>query len=305
MERMIEEIASLSLAGLREDLPAWLAEHVGGADATAQSRICRELSDALHMCEEPDLLAALEHYSLVGSEYRLYMANPVARKIGRAYMRELAIDPVVEGVEHLQKAMAQGPCLLVSNHLSYADSQFTDQLLSEVDVAGIADRLVFIAGPKVYSDAFRRLAAAGLNTLQTAQSSRLTHNAAGLSPREIARIAIATVRRTRSLMDEGYLPLLYGEGSRSRSGRLGPYLRGVGRYPDGRTQIVPLALEGTREAFPMHQRQLFHCPISIRLGAPILVGSRPPLEAMEEAWHALSSLLSPERRPEAGIPATV
>ena len=305
MALMIEEIVSLSVSELRENFPAWISENTGAGDTALRATVRAGMGEVLQAVSDEELALTLEGYRTIGAEYGYFGADPIARKLGRAFIAPLAFEPRVDGIEHLRGAMDRGPCLLVSNHLSYADSQFTDQLLSCVDTAGIADRLVFIAGPKVYSDAFRRLAALGLNTLQTAQSGRLSHNDAGLSPREIARIAIATVRKTRALMDDGFLPLLYGEGSRSRSGRLGSFLRGVGRYPDGRTQLIPLALEGTGEAYPIDQDQLLRASVSVRIGAPVLVGNRPPLEAMEEAWHSLAAILSPECQPELGVPATV
>ncbi len=301
MPPTIEEISAMDASCLRRNIPQWLADHVA-FDESRLRGLRQAVDEALAAASDADLLKTRDRYSEVGEEYRLYPAVALARRIGRVFLAEVVAEWQVEGGARLREALDRGPCLAVCNHLSYADSQFTDHLLAAGSDAELAARLVFVAGPKVYTEPLRRMAAIGLNTLQTAQSGRLAQNEEALPPRQIARIAIATLREARSLGRGGQLPLLYAEGGRSRSGRLGSFLRGVARYPEPATLLVPFALSGTQRAFPMHQRKLHAAPIRLTIGGAVEVGDRDPAQALAEVWRRIAELLPEASRPAAGTP---
>ena len=214
-------------------------------------------------------------------------------------MPPLVRDAQVDGVDHLRAALRQGPCLLLANHLSYVDTQLSDVLLAAHGAADLADLLVVNAGPKVYDEAFRRLAATSLSTLKTAQSSQLGSNAAALSPREVGRIAIETIAAARALMGEGRPVVLYAEGSRSRTGRLGSFLRPVSKYlRDPAVTVVPMAQWGSELVFPIDGDQLHPAAVGLRFGPAVAAGA--PQERVEQAWHGINALLPPRYQAAVG-----
>ncbi len=297
----IDEVTATPIDELRRHLPAWLAAYAYPefADAVASRTIA-----VLNAHSDDDILATIAHYSEVAREYHYYPADPIAREISQAFVRGMAIEPRVEGIDNLRAGLAAGPCLLLCNHLSYSDSQFTDLLLSECGADDLAQKLVYVAGPKVYENAMRRMAATGLNTLPTAQSSRLGRD--GLSPREVARIALRTVAQAAELMGEGHSILLYAEGSRSRSGRLGSFVRAAARYARvAGARVIPVALAGSNHAFPVHDTAMKPARVRLTIGRAIGVDPSDRQAAIAAGWQQIAKLLPDAYRPDRATPALV
>lgn len=281
-------------------LPTWLGAHIDGPDGLAE-RVEDAVAAVLSAASDDTLRLALRRVAEAGEQYRLYDADPLCRQVSRAFMPPLVEGAQVDGVDHLRAALRAGPCLLLANHLSYVDTQLSDVLLATHGARDLADRLVVVAGPKVYDEAFRRLAATSLSTLKTAQSSQLGSNAAALSPREVGRIAIETINAAGLLMGEGRPVVLYGEGSRSRSGRLGSFLRPVSKYlRDPAVVVVPMAQWGSERVFPIDGDRLHPAAVGLRFGPAIAAGG--PLERVERAWQGINALLPPGYQAAAGTP---
>ncbi len=295
MSLSTEVLTPEALAGIDPDalvdlLPAWLA---GTVDATVSAQVRTAVSQVLAQAPAGAIAVAMARFPALGDAYDLHPADPLVRDVSRAYSGCLAAPgSTAHGLEQLRAAVHAGPVLLIGNHLSYVDTQLTDMLLARQDPA-LADRLVTIAGPKVYETTFRRFASLGLSTLKTAQSSTLSTNDAGLSPREIAEIALGTVRQAHDLLQAGRLVLLYPEGTRSRTGQLGPFLRGADRYTrlDG-LQLVPVALTGSDRVFPIDAERLGPARVEVRFGAPIPVAGLARGQALAAAHAALAALLA-------------
>jgi 1-acyl-sn-glycerol-3-phosphate acyltransferase len=185
----------------------------------------------------------------------------------------------------------------VCNHLSYVDTQVTDTVLARAGHRELADRLVAVAGPKVYTDAWRRLAALGLNTRKTVQSAAVATEQDALPPRELAAIARDTLTECESLMDRGYVVLLYPEGTRSRDGRLQPFLRAVGRYlsTEG-VRVLPLAQTGTEAVFPRDATQMRPRPVRLAFGPPLAPGGNRD-EGLARSHAAVAEHLPEAYRP--------
>lgn len=289
MELDLEATRSLSPGQVRQLLPAWLATTVVPA---ASLQVQQGVAGVLEVASQADLATMLSAFSELGREYRLYPADPLMRRVSRAYMAALALPgSQVHGVAHLRAALAAGPVLLLGNHRSYVDTQLTDLLLSRQDPA-LADRLVTVAGPKVYRTPFRRVAALGLSTIQTAQSSTVASEGAELDLRQVARIAASTVHQAHDLMQQGYPVLLYPEGTRTRTGRLGPFLRGAGRYArlDG-VQILPLALSGSEKVMPIDASKLSPAVVTLTLGEAFAAEGLGKDGVLAEARRRLEGLL--------------
>jgi len=283
------DLQALDVPAIRALVPAWLATTVTGVGADVE----RAVADVVAATADDELTAAFAALQGLGDSYRLYEADPFARRVSRAYISPLLLPGSdSDGTEHVAAALAAGPVLFVGNHRSYVDTQLTDALLARVR-PDLADRLVTVAGPKVYATSFRRFASLGLATLKTAQSSQLATNDAGLSPREVARIALDTVRQAHALMASGRPVLLYPEGTRSRSGDLGPFLRAADRYArlDG-LSVVPVALSGSEQVFPVDAEQLAPVVVRLRFGAPLAVAGIPRGQVLARARDALADMLA-------------
>lgn len=313
MTLSIADISACSVEELRSGVPAWLRDHVAPGQGENAQRY-RQAADqveartraAMEEGSDQALLQTSRAYSEAGADYGYYPADPMARQVGRVFMDSVVEESQVTGLEGLRKARARGPCVVVCNHLSYVDTQTTDVLLQRHGAIDIADALLAVAGPKVYTHSFRRMAAIGLNILKTAQSSRLDHNAAALSLREVRRVAMETIRDAYDLIYKGHTVVLYAEGGRSRTGRLGPFLKAVSRYLKiPALSVVPMAVIGTRELFPIHQDRLWPGPARLCIGEPISADGKPRNAVLEESWQRLAALLPPEAQPEPGTPALV
>ncbi len=277
-----DPIATLGPQAARQLLPGFLAATVVPERAPEVRQAMEEL---LAQTGEEELSAALEALSRAGEAYERYPADPFARRLSRLYMACLVRpDSSVQGLEHLQQAAALGPVLLLGNHRSYVDTQLTDLLIARQDPA-LADRLLAVAGPKVYADTFRRIAAIGLNTLKTAQSISVASEQALSSGREVARIAAQTVRQAEERMLAGDAVLLYAEGTRSRDGRLGPFLRGASRYARlPGLRVLPVALQGSEQVYPIDSPVLH--PARVRLSiAPAFLAEGLDRDALLQRAH--------------------
>jgi 1-acyl-sn-glycerol-3-phosphate acyltransferase len=159
--------------------------------------------------------------------------------------------------------------------------------------------VISLAGPKVYNDPFRRFASGCLSTVPVPQSTQLGH-ATSLPPRELARRAVAAIAAAHEALAAGRVLLVYAEGSRTRTGRLQPFLQGVARYlkvADAR--IVPFALSGTERIMPVGSARVSPGSVTLVFGEALPIASAGgPREALDAAHAAVSAILPAELRPE-------
>ena len=305
MDFSTNQLEQMSLRQARELIPHWLCSFM---DINAEKRAIAvsQMTAELNQFDDMSLSRSLAYLRTLGDDYVLYLADPLAQKLTRSYMRTLLVGSEISGIENLRSAIKAGPTLLLCNHLAYCDTQVKDLLLADNGAADLASRLVVVAGPKVYGDTFRRMASMGLHTLKTAQSAGLTHNEAGMSAREIASIALGTVRTAHEQMSSGNMVLVYAEGARSRSGRLGSFLKAVRKYLRvAGCQIVPLAISGSQRMMPLGQLKMAPVPVHLRIGAPIKVEDEGPLLAMEAVWQSIAAMLPDEHQPDPNTEAVI
>ncbi len=294
----LDAITSMEPEQLRALLPVFLAGFIDDDEASTanRERISAEIAD----WSVPDLRRVLDTLASLGDETRLYVADPGFRGISRSWSQDVVLDPTLSGVEHLVAAVEAGPTAVVCNHLSYFDSNAIDAILAWRGHGALADRLVSAAGPKVYQDLFRRVAAAGINTLPVPQSTSFTHTES-LSPRELVRRALASVGTAGAAMSEGFVLLVYAEGSRTRTGRLQPFLPAVRRYLTATPgmRVVPAAITGTLNIMPVGRNSLVPSTAAVRFAEPLLVDcTRDARAVLSSAHSAIAMLLPSEYRPE-------
>lgn len=305
MSLSIEVLSGLEVGMIRAALPSWVASHVD-AGPEVRGPLEAELGALVGGASDDELRSLQAAFVDVGQDYRFYPAHPLARRITRIYMRALTPAATLEegGV---RRFLAEGPTrrMIVCNHLSYTDTQVTDVVLADRGLRELADSLVAVAGPKVYTEAWRRMASVSLNTRKTAQSSAVATEQDALSARELAAVAFETLRDCERLMDEGYVILLYPEGTRSRAGQLQPFLRASHRYLSlPGLQVLPLAQTGTEAMFPVDEPSMFVAPVRLAFGEPFQPAAHPGRTGgLEEAWRRVAGLLPPAYAPPAGQPA--
>jgi 1-acyl-sn-glycerol-3-phosphate acyltransferase len=294
MSLTVQDIAGLPLDTLRAALPDWVVSHAAlpsgraaGLRAELRAVVAGFADDQLE-----DLRAA---FAVAGDEYRFYAAHPVARAITRLFMPAVLPGASAGGLDRLDAFWAlPGRRLIVCNHLSYADTQVTDALLHVFGRSAIADRLVAIAGPKVYTEPWRRMATVALNTRKTAQSIQVATEQDSVGARQLALIALETIADCTRRMDEGWIPLLYPEGTRSRTGALQPFLRAAGRYlaiPE--LSVLPMAQVGTENVFPIDATTMAPAPVTMRFGDWFPTSGHPgKTGALDEAWSRVAALVA-------------
>jgi 1-acyl-sn-glycerol-3-phosphate acyltransferase len=233
----------------------------------------REIRDALELEIDragPPALRDLKERLTTDAGWGYYRPDPLARRIHHLLAdRFLTRDSQVVGAEALTQ-VANQPVAMFSNHLSYADANVIEVLLRRSGAAALANRLIAMAGPKVFSERQRRFSSLCFGTIKVPQSAEVSSEEAVLPPREVARAARRAIDVARTRLQAGDALLLFGEGTRSRTAAMQPMLPGVARYLDvPGTWIVPVGLTGSERLFPVGDPTIHSAPVVMRIGAPI------------------------------------
>ena len=166
---------------------------------------------------------------------------PLARAIWR---------PVVDGVENVP---LEGPVILASNHLSFADS---------VVIPIVAPRrVVFLAKEEYFTTPGLR-----------GRLSNAWFTALGMVPvsRDDTRSAMASLETALEVLSRGQVLGLYPEGTRSRDGRLYRGRTGVAQLAlVSGAPVVPVGLQGTDLLQPVGSRLPRLVKVVVRFGEPI------------------------------------
>ena len=301
-DALAEAVQQLGPQGLTTVLPSFLAEYIDERDARAAN--LQRITTLVSGWSETTAAEVLERLVALRAGDGVLLAHPACRELARVWVRDVVLEPKLEGVEHLRAAVDAGPTVVLGNHLSYFDTSTTDAVLAWAGHDDLADRLVAAAGPKVYQNTFRRIAAVCLNTLPVPQSSSLAHTQK-IDMRELARQARASLDGARRAADDGLVMLLYPEGSRTRTGRQGSFLRGVHRYLDAADEmrVVPCAVVGTQHIMPLDSRNLTPGRVSLSFGPALRVGDDGTTrEVLAAAFHAVAELLPPPLQPAPDTP---
>ncbi|MBJ94619.1 MAG: hypothetical protein CMP23_09105 [Rickettsiales bacterium] len=252
MSEKLEAFLALPPEESRKRLASFLGDYVGPLcnRREAVEASVNQCTGAASIEEWSELLKMFE---MLGREFGSQPGNKLASDLLLAFVAPLLkADCSLSGLQHLDQAIAASDrgerVMLICNHLSYADTICTRGLIQRAGRNGIMQRLCPVAGPKVYIDPIRRMGVASSPSIRVAQSTQLTSNVADLSPREVAHIARHCLEDASKEMDRGRIILLYPEGTRSRSGHMGPFLRAVARWLtiEG-VLLLPLGQWGSEE----------------------------------------------------------
>nr|WP_218849433.1 lysophospholipid acyltransferase family protein [Nocardioides perillae] len=183
-------------------------------------------------------------------------------------MLRLVFRPHTEGAEHVPE---EGPAILASNHLSYADWLFMPLTLSR--------RVTFVAKAEYFT-----------GTGLKGWLQRTFFSGAGQVPidRSGADAAAGALLSAKRILGEGGLFGIYPEGTRSHDGRLYRGKTGVARLAlETGVPVIPVAVVGTDVVAPPGKKFGSLTRPVVRFGTP-LDFSR--YEGMENDRYILRSI---------------
>ena len=124
--------------------------------------------------------------------------------------------------------------------------------------------------PEIFSDRQRRFSSLCFGTIKVPQSTEVSSEEAVLTSREVALAARQAIDTAMARLAAGDVLLLFGEGTRSRTGEMQRMLPGAARYlAKPGTAIVPLGLTGADDLFPIGDATIHPARIVLTMGPPI------------------------------------
>lgn len=237
--------------------------------------------------------AAFARAKTLGEIAHIIDANPVSKNASSSYPKwKWPLNPLVrlfrflstytivfpllrirfrvtsEGVKNLPAPYR--PVLFVSNHQSIIDPVV---ILRALPFA-YRHRMAPAMGPRMKLEMI--LAAIFFQSYPLPQSS------VGL--RE-------AIKHTGELVDQGYSPLVFPEGARTKNGQMTPFQQGVGVIARNiGIPVVPVEIRGAYELWPIHARGPQKGTVHIRFGAPFDFAGKEPAAITKElqAWYSVN-----------------
>lgn len=247
---------------LVETAASFVTPELGPAVRQALERVLSEV-------DEGERRGLLDQLMTTGSHWGYFPANALARTINYE-LGQLTVmaDSRLQGLERGQDRAA--PRVYLANHLSFSDANLFAYLLQREGHAELASKLCVLAGPKVFTDPFRRFSSLSFGAIKLPQSADRASGEAVMPRREIARLAAETIATTVTRLEAGDHLLIFVEGSRSRSGSMQPALGAVSRYLEvPETQIIPMAITGSEHLMPIAEEHARPTRVAISLGRPL------------------------------------
>ncbi|HMV78429.1 MAG TPA: 1-acyl-sn-glycerol-3-phosphate acyltransferase [Leptospiraceae bacterium] len=241
----------------------------------------------MNVFKEPDSLEKTGVYTEMNETSRAFMIkflNPIMRNFK------------VEGLENLaliEKLIGKFPMTLISNHLSHLDAPGIFHLLYTSGETGrrIAEQITFIAGRLAFEPDFTRLGLYMFGTLLVCSKKDMSDNPS-LSDM-MTKINMRAFRQSQKLQSEGKIISIFPEGTRSRDGRLMPFVDTVFHYVSNKV-VIPISLEGTDKILPT-TGFLFNAAVGkLVIGKPVIVGDLKNKAKVPE-FDLLEKITPPEK----------
>jgi 1-acyl-sn-glycerol-3-phosphate acyltransferase len=219
----------------------------------------------------PEALLALKARLAEENGWGYYPRDSLAQRIHHLLAnRFLDHGSELRKVHHLARVVANVPVVIVANHLSYADANVIEILLQWAGGAALANRLTALAGPKVFTSREQRFSSLCFGTVKVPQSTEVASGEAVLTGREVARAARQSIDAALGRLRQGDALMLFGEGTRSRTGEMQLMLPGAARYLDvPGTWVLPVGLAGSETLFPVEGSALQPALVVVQLSCPV------------------------------------
>lgn len=200
--------------------------------------------------------------------------NPKPREFMLRFLDPIMKKFKVEGVENLallDPVLGKIPVTLISNHLSHLDAPAIFALLYNAGPQGrkIAEKLIFIAGRLAFEPDFTRLGLYMFGTLLVCSKKDMS-DTPSLSD-IMTKINMRAFRQSQKLQNDGSIISIFPEGTRSRDGRLMPFVDTVYHYVANKI-VLPISLEGTEKILPTSGFLFNQASGKLTIGKPVLVG---------------------------------
>jgi 1-acyl-sn-glycerol-3-phosphate acyltransferase len=215
-------------------------------------------------------LLALKTRLVADNGWDYYSRDPLAQRIHHLLAdRILGLGSELREAHYLTQ-VDRAPVVIVANHLSYADANVIEVLLQRAGASSVANRLTALAGPKVFTSRQRRFSSLCFGTVKVPQSADVASEDAVLNARELARAARRAIDVAMDRLREGDALILFGEGTRSRTGEMQSMLPGAARYLDvPGTWVLPAGLTGSEALFSVKTSMLRPARVMVELGRPL------------------------------------
>ncbi|MCB1192862.1 MAG: 1-acyl-sn-glycerol-3-phosphate acyltransferase [Leptospiraceae bacterium] len=226
------------------------------------------VSPVMNIFKEPSELEKIGVYT---------ESKPEAREFMRGFLTPIMKNFKVDGIENLialNEIAGKLPITIISNHVSHLDAPSIFQLIYNSCPEGknIAERIVFIAGRLAFEPDFTRLGLYMFGTILVCSKRDMVDNPS-LSDLMV-KINARAFRQAQKLQQNGKILAIFPEGTRSRDGRLMPFVEAVYHYVANRV-VLPVSLEGTDKILPTSGFLFNAASGKLTIGKPVLVGDLP------------------------------
>lgn len=229
----------------------------------------RGVEAALSRASSAEVEAMLATLGHTGESWGYHPPNRLARDVNWAMADvTIAANSEVTGHERLGALDAQRVVYL-ANHLSFSDANLLSYLLHRSGHTHISERLCVLAGPKVFTEPFRRFSSLSFGAIKIPQSQDRASGEAVMDRREVARLARQVLEVTQERLEKGDHLLIFVEGTRSRTASMNPALPAVSRYLDlPECVVVPVGIVGSEHLVPIGEERAHLTRVQVTLGAP-------------------------------------
>ncbi len=200
------------------------------------------------------LQAAPPSYSWVYSLFRsgLYAAGTLAFDL-RAH--------------HAERVPSEGGVLLLANHLSFLDPPFVG--------VKVRRQLSFLARDTLFVGVMGKI----LPKLNA-------------HPVKRGRGDVAAMKQSIALLQAGHAMVVFPEGTRSEDGEMRPLASGMALLVKrARVPVVPVAIEGSYEAWNRHEKYPSSRPVDVMYGHPIDLCDLPAGEMIGRVESEIRSMI--------------